>query len=639
MKGWQGTILRVDLSQGKVTEEPLNKDLAHKYVGGRGLNSRVLWEELPPGVDPLGPENKIIIGVGPCNGTIVPGSQRFTVTFKSPLNGMFGDSNSGGSFGAELKYAGYDMVIIQGQAPKPVYLWIDDDQVELKPAGHLWGKTIRETRRAIESEIGDPDISTITIGPAGENLVRFACAIADLGRALGRTGAGAVFGSKRLKALAVRGTKGVRVANTETLEEAVRKTYEGWGKHTEQFLEGRRRLGPSASWARYDHYGMLGAKNFQQGTFEGWKSMMAHFEEYTLKLKACFSCPAGCDHMYIVSKGPYAGTYGDGLELVQPMVFGPAVGAKDLDIVLKASTVCDGLGVDMMDMAGIIGFAMECFQRGILTAEDTGGLKLEWGSAEAILKLIEMTALREGIGDIFAEGVKKASETIGRGSEECAMQAKNQTLVQRDPRASKGWALAYAVSTRGPCHVRANMLESYPAWVWDIATQEIHKKYKDSTNLLVEEGKPELLKWHEDLSAFKNSMEICLFSLYQAMFSVSTLQILAQFYNSVTGLSIDERELLRIGERIVNIERAFNIREGLTRADDTLPDRMLKEPLPDGPAKGQVVNLKPMLDEYYGFRGWDKGSGFPSREKLLELELDDVADELERMGKLAPPGG
>jgi len=638
MGGYTGIILRVNLSKGKIIKESLKEELAHKYVGGRGLNSRFLYDEVKPGVAPLGPDNKIFIGVGPCNGTIVPGSQRFTVTSKSPLTGILGDTNSGGSFGAELKYAGYDMIIIEGQAQKPVYLWVDDDRVELRPAEHLWGKTTREAARAIEREIGDPDISVISIGPAGENLVRFANLIADLGRGLGKTGQGAVFGSKKLKAIAVRGTKGVRVAHPKILEEAVGETYKAWtgdvkGRdisytHT---LDLRAKYGPSAGWARYDKFGMFPTKNFQGGA--SWKSMLEGLDSYFVKQKACFSCPAGCNHLCVISDGPYAGAYCEGVELTL-IDFGPRIGNDDMSLGLKGHELCDKYGLDYFETTSCIAFAMECFQRGILTEKDTDGLRLEWGSADAILKLIEMIAHKEGFGAILASGVKVASETIGRGSVKYAIQAKGQTLVGRDPRASKGWGLAYAVASRGPCHVRAYLPETYPEASVDVSLSELFKKYKDPTNPLSEEGKGELVKWHEDLTAFKNCMEICLFTIYPWLYSIPVPRVLARFYNAVTGMKISEDEVLHIGERIINIERAFNVREGLTRKDDTLPERVLKEPYPDGPAKGQVVNLEPMLDEYYEFRGWDKDSGLPTKKKLIELGLDDIADDLENMGKL-----
>ena len=630
MEGYMGVVLRVDLSAEKITKEPLNQELARQYVGGRGLNSRVLYDEVKPGIDPLGPENKIVIGVGPCNGTLVPGSQRFTVSSKSPITGILGDSNSGASFGVTLKYAGYDMIIVEGQAQRPVYLEIDDDGVELKAAAHLWGKTIRETNRAIIQEFGDPDASVISIGQGGENLVKFANLVNDFGRGQGRTGQGAVFGSKKLKAVVVRGTKGVKVADVQALHEAVKETHEAWNNNPD-FKKGRAVFGPGMGWSRYDTFGMLPTRNYQSGLFH--KSMVEGLFRYFVKQKACYSCPNGCDHLFVLMEGPYAGTHGCGIELANLGDFGPKIGCDDMTVAFKASELCDDYGIDYFDMTSIIAYAMECFQRGILTEKDTDGLRLDWGDANAILGLIELTARKDGIGAIFAKGMAEAASVIGRGSERYMMHAKGQSLVMREPRASKGWGLAYAVSSRGPCHVRAHLPETYSADNWDSAVQGIIAKYNDPTNPLIEEGKGELVAWHENLQAFKNSLEICLFSSYTWMFSVP--QMLARYFNAVTGENISGEEVLEIGERVLNVERAFNVREGLTRKDDTLPERMLKEPMPDGPAKGQVVDLDTMLDDYYGTRGWDQKSGFPTKERLIELGLGDIAEDLAALGKLA----
>jgi aldehyde:ferredoxin oxidoreductase len=639
MNGWMGTILRVDLTEGKISKETMPEELAHTYIGGRGLNARVLYDEVKPGTDPLGPDNKLILGVGPCNGTLVPGSQRFTVTFKSPITGRYGDSNSGGSFGATLKYAGYDMVIIEGQAKEPVYLWIDDDKVEIRSARHLWGKTTREASRQIMTELQDPNISTIVIGPGGENLVRFASVIADLGRALGRAGVGAVFGSKKLKAVSVRGSKGVKVAHPERLEEAVRQTYDAWNNNRTMYdlVAG---YGPSRGALRYG--GMLGDKNFSGGQPTGWFSMMSYENqaERYVKTRACFSCSQGCDHMYVVTKGPFKGTYGEGIELSQPMDYGTKIGLYDFDAVLAMGALGDELGLDYFDSSSLIAYAIECFEKGILTEKDTDGLRLEWGNQDALPKLLSMIARREGFGNILAEGLERAPKMIGRGTEKYAMQARGMTFAGRDPRSSKGWGLMYAVSSRGPCHVRAFLPESMPDHGWDVSLDKILKKYKDPKNRVLEEGKPELVYWYENLVAFKNSLEICLFSSDPWMFSptakpFSIPGMLARFYNATTGCNISEEDLLHTGERIVNVERAFNVREGLTRKDDRLPERMLNEPMPDGFAKGQVVDLEPMLDEYYAHRQWDQASGLPTRRKLEELKLDDIATELEALGKLA----
>jgi aldehyde:ferredoxin oxidoreductase len=639
MNGWMGTILRVDLTEGKISKGKMSEELAHTYIGGRGLNARVLYDEVKPGTDPLGPDNKLIIGVGPCNGTLVPGSQRFTVTFKSPITGRYGDSNSGGSFGATLKYAGYDMVIIEGQAKEPVYLWIDDDKVEIRSARHLWGKTTREASRQIMTELQDPNISTLVIGPGGENLVTFASVIADLGRALGRAGVGAVFGSKKLKAVSVRGSKGVRVAHPGRLEEAVMQTYDAWNNNRSMY-ELVAAYGPSRGALRYG--GMLGDKNFSGGQPTGWFSMMSYENqaERYVKTRACFSCSQGCDHMYAVTKGPFKGTYGEGIELSQPMDYGTKIGLYDFDAVLAMGALGDELGLDYFDSSSLISYAIECFQRGILTEKDTDGLRLDWGNQDTLPKLLSMIARREGFGKILAEGLEKAPRIIGRGSEKYAMQDRGMTFAGRDPRSSKGWGLMYAVSSRGPCHVRAFLPESMPDHGWDVSLDKILKKYKDPKNRVLEEGKPELVYWYENLTAFKNSLEICLFTSDPWMFSptakpFSIPGMLARFYNAATGSDITEEELLQTGERIVNVERAFNVREGLTRKDDRLPERMVNEPMPDGFAKGEVVHLEPMLDEYYAHRQWDQASGLPTRRKLEELKLDDIATELAALGKLA----
>lgn len=623
MKGYTGVVLRVNLSNGKISREELKEELARDFLGGRGINSKILYDELKPGIDPLGPENEIIVGAGPCNGTMVPGSTRFTVTSKSPVTGILGDSNSGASFGVELKYAGYDVIIIEGQAKKPVYLHIDDEKVEIKSASHIWGKSTRETDRALVREFGDPDACVISIGIGGENLVRFANLVNDLGRGQGRTGQGAVFGSKKLKAIVVRGSGGVKVDDVKALHEAAWETHRAWDKNPE-FKEARAKFGPGMGWLRYETMGMLPTRNYQSGLTH--KSMLDGLDQYFVKQKACFSCPNGCDHLFVLSEGPFAGTYGCGVELANLGDFGPKIGVDVMGLAFKAGELCDQYGIDYFDMTSIIGYAMECFQRGILTEKDTDGLRLEWGDADAILGLIEMTARKEGIGEILAKGMAEAAKLIGKDSERYMMHSKGQSLVMREPRASKGWALAYAVSSRGPCHVRAHLPETYPADNWDSAVQGILAKYNDPTNPLIEEGKGELVAWHENLQAFKNSLEICLFSVYTWMTSVPTM--LARYCNAVTGFSIDEQEVLKIGERIINIEKAFNVREGFGREYDTLPERMLKEPMPDGPAKGQVVNLDSMLDDYYGTRGWERSTSIPTREKLLELGLDDVARDL-----------
>jgi aldehyde:ferredoxin oxidoreductase len=640
MNGWTGRLLRVDLTSGTIATQPLDATRAQAYVGGRGLNARLLYDELAPGTDPLGPENILIIGVGPCNGTPVPGSQRFTATFKSPLTGLYGDSNSGGSFGVALKYAGYDAVVIRGRAPEPVYLWIDDDCVEIRPARHLWGMTTREAGRAIVAEVGDPGIATLSIGPAGENLVRYASVIADLGRALGRAGVGAVFGSKRLKAISARGTGGVRVADGLGLHAAIRRTYDAWDANREMY-DLIAAYGPSRGALRYG--GMMGDRNFQGSDPAGWYSMMSFSNqaERYVKTRACFSCSQGCDHMYVVTQGPFRGSYGEGMELSQPLDLGVRLGLYDLDAVLAIGTLSDELGLDYFDTSTVVAWAMEAYQRGFVSLDDTGGLPLEWGDPDAIETLVRMIASRQGFGGLLADGLSRVPDRIAAGATDFMAQAKNMGFASRDPRSSKGWGLSYAVSSRGPCHIRSFLPESMPDRDWDVALKPVLAKYRNPRDRLQEEGKAELVIWYENLLAFKNSLEICLFTSDPWMFSeaaerFSMPSLLAEFYRATTGCDIDDEEVLRIGERIVNLEKACNAREGWSRADDTLPRRMREEPMPDGFAAGQVVRLEPMLDQYYRLRSWDVPTGLPTRAGLQRLGLEDVAADLEGIGKLAP---
>lgn len=640
MNGWMGLILRVDLSQEEIVKESLPEEIALKFAGGRGLNSKFLYDELKPGVDPLGPANKIVIGTGPCNGTLVPGSTRFTVSFKSPLTGFLGDSNSGGTLGVALKYAGYDMLIIQGIAKRPSYLWIDDDKVELRNAEHLWGKTTGETRRAIESEIGDPGISVISIGPAGEKLVKMACLIGDLGRAAGRAGGGAVFGAKNLKAIAVRGSKGVRVANPRLLEEAWQEMYRAWHDDPD-YYDDFTRIGTPGLMIPYNRDGILPTKNYLQGTYEDVELVSGQnmADWYFFKPKACFSCPVPCQHHYVIDRGPYAGEYGEGMELGQIEHFSSRLMINDLAFVAKASIVCNEYGLDVMEVAQLIGYVMEGFEKGILTSEDTGGLRIEWGNKDAALRLIDMVASRKGIGDLFAQGIKIASEKIGKGSEAFIQVIKGLTVPTRDPRGAKGWGLAYAVASRGADHCRTSIVSEGLTAIrlklgFDPVKGEVQGEPGNFLDPLIEEGKGGVVKWYEDVRGFQNCMEMCLFISNKNQIGLA--ETLCKFYNAVVGSNLSKADCLRIGERIINLERAFNIREGLSRKDDTLPKRFLEEPLPDGPAKGHIVNnLDAMLDEYYEDRGWDKETGFPTREKLDELGLKEVADDLGRMNRLA----
>jgi len=633
MYGWTGNILRVNLTNGEITKESLNLEMARKFIGGRGLNLKYLYDEVKPGIDPLGPDNKLIFGAGPACGTLVPSSQRWNVTAKSPMTGFIGDAGCGGSFGIGLKYAGYDMVIIEGKSEKPLYLWIDDDDVQLRDASFLFGKKTTETVRAIKRDVGDPDAHIACIGTAGDNVVRFANIMSD-NRTAGKTGMGAVMGSKKLKAIAARGTRGVRVADIEKVEKVSKLVQEAW-RNDVSGLKAHREVGSGVEGSiHYQTHGILPTRNYREGVFEGYSAIHGHkIAEYWLRPKACFSCPVACSHMYIVNEGPYAGTFGEAL-YGSGYWYGGRWGNSDLGLIFKLSALSDQYGVDEAEVSSVIGWLMECYELGIITAEDLGGIKMEWGNVEAIKQIFEMIVHRRGIGDLLAEGPRRASEVIGKGSGEYVMDVKGLAIDSRDPRGSKGWALGYAVSSRGAEHCRTFVPDwkgprySVPAWL-----QEEVKGFK-GLDRLADEGKGAFVKFYEDMRAFQHSLQVCIFAFKTG--NTPWTQSLAEAYSGITGHDISGRDVMTIGERIINLERAYNIREGLTRKDDSLPKRFLKEPLTEGETKGVVVNLGLMLDEYYKALGWDNETGFPTRQKLEQLGLQEVADELSSMGKTYP---
>lgn len=615
MYGWMGTILRVNLTTGKITREALNEKLARQYIGGRGLNIKYLYDEIKAEADPLGPDNKVIFAVGPACGTIIPGSQRWTVTAKSPMTGLIGDSNCGSSFGIGLKYAGYDAVIIEGKSAKPVYLLIDDDHVQIKDASHLWGKRTTETVRIIKRELDDPDIHIASIGTAGDNLVRFAAVISD-NKAAGRTGTGAVMGSKKLKAIAARGTKGVKVADRRKVEEISKGIYQSWRDNT-SVLKAWCEYNPGIhSMTGYHQKGMFPLKNYQGGIYKDYDLVNPdRIKEYYLsRPRSCFSCPIACYQTFTVTDGPYAGTLGEGL-YAPGLLYGVLIGVTDLSFMMKLAALSDQYGVDEMEIASLNAWLMDCYEAGILEAKDLDGLKMEWGNTEAILEMMEMVVNRKGIGNILAEGPKKASEIIGKGTEKYVMQVKGMSIDARDPRGSSSYALGYAVSSRGAEHCRhcfctpANPVEK--AWL-----EEQFKGNKALTDRFAEEGRGKIHKWVEDIRAFQSSLGLCVFAFVT---SEAWHKVLAELYTAVTGVDMSPDEVITVGERISTLERLFNLREGLTREDDTLPEKFLKEPVTEGPSKGHVVNIDLMVDEYYQARGWV--NGIPAPEKLRELGI------------------
>ncbi|UCF85111.1 MAG: aldehyde ferredoxin oxidoreductase family protein, partial [Desulfobacteraceae bacterium] len=571
--GWTGRRLIVDLSAGKTGIEEISIDKLYRFIGGRGLNSATLFDEIDPGCDPLEPENVLLFAVGPCNGTLIPGSSRMTLTALSPSVFVgndrpgFGDANSGGFWGAELKFAGFDQIKITGRSEKPVYLWIQDKKAEIKDAAALWGKDVWETHHAIKSQLGVSKVRIASIGPAGEHLSRMACVVNDQNRAAGRCGIGAVMGSKRLKALAIHGTQKVPVADKPSilrvLKESKRLLYQDRSsiEYSKQ--------GTLSLLSHHQKLGRLATRNYQETQFEGWQEISASAMEkgYRTKSKSCRACPLHCTQEFRIDKGRFKGTWGDGPEYVTMAGFGSKCGNNHLESILQANMLCNRLGLDTESTSSTMAWAMECWEKGLLTKKDTDGLDLKWGNHETILALIPKIAYRKGpFGTLLAEGAYTAAKRLGKDSLRYVSHAKGQDPAITDPRAAPAWGLAYAVASRGGDHLRA-----LPTAEHCFSPEEAEKLFNSKTALNPDsiEGKGYVVKWSEDQRAVADSLEVCKFIVRTALIRPIWM---ARYLQAVTGWDITEEELMTIGERIVTVERLFNLRQGLTRKDDTLSE-------------------------------------------------------------------
>ncbi|TYO95337.1 aldehyde ferredoxin oxidoreductase family protein [Desulfallas thermosapovorans] len=617
--GWAGKVLWVDLSSKSYQTTELPAELAYGYLGQSGVNARLLYDLAPQGMDPFDPKAPLIFGVGPLSGTLAPCSGRFTVTAKSPLTGIFGDSNCGGHWGPELKQAGYDHIIITGQAEHPVYLWLDNDRVTIRDARHLWGKDTWSTDEAIKKELGDNTIQIACIGPAGENRVRFAAIICNLARAAARTGPGAVMGSKNLKAIAVRGNMGTSVAKPAQFREAVARAVEAI--RNDPLYEVASTFGTTAITGLAQMLGFLPTRNFQQSTFEEGENLRGEvlLENYITKRKGCFNCPVSCSRFYKVSSGDYAGTLGEGPEYETISAFGSKCGNGNMESILFANTLCNKLGLDTISTGNAVAWAMEGYQRGIIKDSDTGlNQPLHWGSHKLIIELINKIAHREGFGGLLAEGALRAAKKMG--GVELVVHSKGMDYPAVDVRGTKGMALSFAVSPRGGDH-----LKGLP--MYEVGPEIYAKDIKELLGINVTpnywmkyETKPQLMYWHENWHCVVDSLGLCKLEgiAMKPLLPVHFRDLLA----FATGWDVDVLELELIGERIWNLERLFNIREGLRRHDDMPPARMF-EPIGSGPAEGESLDFaryNQMLDEYYSLRGWDK-AGVPTGKKLRELGL------------------
>lgn len=633
LDGILGKILRVNLTTEKISENKLEEEFVKTFLGGRGLGVKILFDELKAGIDPLGPENKLIFATGPLTGAPFPGNSRYMVMAKSPLTGIWGEANASGYFGIRLKSAGYDALIVEGKAETPIYLWIHDGEAKIKDASRLWGKITGDAQKTILQEVGEKKVSVACIGPGGENLVRFACVINDFMRAAGRCGMGAVMGSKKLKAVAVHGTQKIKIADKEKLRGyariAAKDAFKGWGRDLHDH--------GTASELELLHYtGRLPTKAFRKCMFEEAPRITGETMTKTILVRGepCFGCPISC-HRVVEAKEPYVvdPAYG-GPEYETCAALGSLCMNDNLVAIAKANELCNKYTLDTISTGVSIAFAMECYEKGLLTKEDTDGIDLTWGNHGAIIQLIEKIAKREGIGDILAEGVKRASEKIGRGSEKFALHIKGLELPMHEVRGKKGLGLSYATSVRGACHLQSFM-DDFIELEKDLAPEiGLDSTIAPRHRLYTGPEKVKVIKMGEDLHCIYNSLIICEFPVWWT--SGIRPKTFVGAFASVTGWDVSPMDLMRIGERILNLCRAFNVREGITRKDDTLPERLM-EPLPEGLYKGEAIprdTLNEMLDNYYEFRGWDKETGIPKREILEKLGLDYVVDELKKLGKM-----
>ncbi len=624
--GYVGRVARVNLWSQKVYYEYLSESVLRRWIGGRGLGVYIMLKEVNPRVDPLSPDNKAIILTGPLTGVAgAPASGRWCSVTKSPLTYTIHDSHSGGKFGPRLKFAGFDVIIVEDVSERPVYLWVHDGKVEIRDAGHVWGKDTHAVTDVIVSELSSEvgreesrEISVACIGPAGERLVRFACIINDKSRAAGRGGHGAVWGSKKLKAVAVYGAERPRIAREDVFREASKIAMEKILKNpvTSQSLP---RYGTAVLVNIINSHGILPTRNFRTGVFSEAEKISGERMSETIldktksRHEACWGCPIGCARYTIVRDSPWSGE-GGGPEYETIWAFGPQCGVSDLGAIAKANYLCNELGLDTISMGHTIGTLMELVERGKIPQDKLRGLRAEWGRPEAVVELVWRTAYRSGIGDDLAEGAKRLAERYG--DPEVAMVVRGQELPAYDPRGAQGHGLGYATSNRGGCHLRAYMI-SYEV----LGAPRLVDRFST-------ENKAKLVKEMQDFFAVVDSLILCKFTTF-ALEPEDYLRLL----RGVTGFDYTLEEMLKVGERIYNAERAFNVISfGDGKEYDMLPRRLLEEPMPEGPARGHVVRLREMLDEYYKVRGWVDGR--PTREKLEELDLKWLADRLEEEGLL-----
>jgi aldehyde:ferredoxin oxidoreductase len=639
MYGWMGTILRVDLTSGKIEKEPLSDYLRLNYLGGRGVNSRIIWEEVKPHTDGLAPENVLVFGAGPLNGTLAPSGGRFQIGAMSPLTHILGRSNSGGFFAPELKYAGYDHIVFTGKADKPVYLWIDDDTVELKDARHLWGKTVSQTIRMIREEMNDSRIQTACIGPAGENLNRAAVVMVSTDCACGKCGMGAVMGSKNLKVVAVRGTRGIKIARPEQFREIALKLHKAIMENPKYPTFSH--YGTLEIYDKLSQAGELGAKNLQEAGYcseyechsaENWTKQF----RTSPKSKACFGCPMHCHSWFEIKEGPFAGEKGVMPEYAAQCSLGPLCGNKYAPAIFRISnTYGNDYGIDYLDLSNSIAILMDWYEHGVISKEEMDGIDLRWGNWPAMIEMTEKVIKREGFGDVIASiGVVGLAKKLGKGAENYLSHSKG-ALYNEDnvARTNVGFRLGIATATRGADHL-SGATSFRPGTIMQSASMWRGPKINPKLTGYEDQAAP--VYYVQTVCSLADSLGLCKFNTARTGEALGVAEM-AEMFSTATGVEADKESFNEIADRIWNVERAFIVREGITRQDDNVFGKPTLEPLPSGPYKGFAYDPKKwgkLLDEYYDLNGWDRETGIPTRARLEALGLADVADELANMGKL-----
>ncbi len=635
-KGYAGKILYVDLSRGKYWTQNIREDLIKAYVGGSGLAAYLLWNLVNESTHPLSPENPLIVATGPTTGTLAPSSGRFTLVSKSPLTGIWAESHAGGFLGPQLKYAGYDVLVITGRSDKPVSIIIDDDDVQFYDSTSLWGLNTRDTVNEIKGRLGK-DYHVMCIGPAGERLVKFSSVMVDYYRAFGRTGLGAVMGSKRLKAVAIRGTKDVEVYDpgkyVEILDEILWINKEGPWALPAQLSLGR--YGTPCLVTAMNAIGRLPTKNHWTGFWEEADKISGEaLLRYRVARGSCFSCMIMCKHVTKVDSGKYEGAISGGPEYESVVALGSNLLISNIEAIIYMNSLCNLYGLDTISTGKVISFIFECYEKGLVTKDELGGLEALWGNEEAAIELIKMIAERRGIGDILAEGVRKAAEAIGRDSWKYALHVKGLEVSAQDPRAHKSVGCTWAISVRGADHLRSLTTVDELGYREIAAERFGADKVNDVCDRLTEKYKGLIVKDQEDLFALVDSLILCKYgTMWPPMYY---FDFIAKILPPLTGIKEfgDVKYLRLTAERIANLKRCFNLREGVGRESETLPSRFTDEPMPTGPSKGHTCNLDPMLREYYEYRGWDYATGLPYEDTLIRLGLDYVAIELKKRYKL-----